>query len=890
MSWLDGLVHRLRTVIRPAAHARDLDEEMRFHLELDASHDPRDARRPHRFGNRTYYREEVRRQTWVGSFDVLRQDLSYAWRTTRRSPGFTAVVVLTLALGIGLNAATFSLLDRFYLRAPRGIEDPSTLRRMWLHHSRTADGVAFNSQSISYPTYEAIAAATGTRRDLALYATDYAMRLGTRPADPRVGVVFATASYFRVLGVRPALGRLFTADEERVGAKGSVAVVSHALWRNRLGGDSSALGTTISIGADPYTVVGVLGEGFIGLDLRAADVWLPLGSITPGWGGDRWWTNEAVNPFRVIRRSTPSLSDAEFERRATAYLREASRLKGERGDTLTAAISGPLQEARGPVRLGQDMVIATRLGGVAVIVLLIAGANVTNLLLARANRRRREMAVRLALGVSRWRLARMLTTETMLLAVLSGVAALAVGWWGASTLRTLLMPNITVWIEPAIDLRVVAFTMVVAVLAGLLAGIIPAIQASNPRLSTALESGAREGGRQRSRIRSLLVITQSALSVVLLVGAALFVRSLFNVQSLDIGFDSDRLFFGRVSFAEGESPPRAVVVSEMRDLAARLRGRPGIETVARTYMEPMMGVGYYDFYVGADSSATFGRLQPTASSVSPSFFQAVGLRMLRGRGFSGDDVENARAEVVVNDAMARLVWPGRDPLGQCMRFGARTNGCYTVVGVVETARLSSVIEQETTAQYYVPLGAIPTGEPRGTTIVVRAGSDGAASAARELQRELRRTFPTAEAVVTPMTENLEPEYRPWRLGASLFTALGILAMVVAMLGVYSTKSYGVAQRTHEFGVRVALGAQLGDVVGQVIGEGVRTVATGVALGVLLALAMGRLVSALLYGIAPRDPGVLVTVSVTLLGVAAIAALIPAWRAARADPVNALRAD
>ena len=890
MSWIDGLKHRVRTLVRPGDHARDVDDEMRFHLELDASHDPRSDPTPRRFGNRTYYREEVRQQTWLASLDVLRQDLAYAWRTTRRSPGFTAVVVLTLALGIGVNAATFSVLDRFYLRAPRGIEDPSTLRRMWISHNRTADGVPFNSQAISVPTYDAIAAATGARAELALYATDYAMRLGKRPTDPRVGVVFATASYFRVLGVRPALGRLFTEDEARVGARSTVAVVSHSFWKNRLGGDSSALGRPISIGADPYTVVGVLDERFTGLDLRAAEVWLPLGSITPGWGGERWWTNETVNPFSVIRRATPSLSDAEFDRRATAYLLEANRQKGARGDTLATATSGSLLEARGPVPLGQDMVIATRLGGVAGIVLLIAGANVINLLLARANRRRREMAVRLALGVSRWRLARMLTTETLLLAGLAGVAALLAGWWGASTLRAVLMPNIRTWSEPAIDGRVVTFTVAVTLVAGLVAGIIPAIQASNPRLSSALKASARDGGRQRSRLRGVLVITQSALSVVLLVGAALFLRSLVNVQSLDIGFDSDRLFFGRVRFADGEAPPRPVLVEQMRELAARLRGRPGVEVVARTYMEPMQAVGYYDFYVGADSGGTYGRLQPTASSVSPSFFQAVGLRMLRGRGFSGDDVENAPAEVVVNDAMARLVWPGRDPLGQCMRFGSRSSGCYTVVGVVETARLSSVIESELTAQYYVPLGRIPTGEARGTTIVVRASADGAASAARELQSELRRTFPTAESVVTPMTENLEPEYRPWRLGATLFTGLGVLAMIVAMLGVYSTTSYSVAQRTHEFGVRVALGARLGDVVRQVIGEGVRTVAVGVALGIVLALAAGRLVSALLYGVAPRDPGVLAVVSTALVTVAAFAALLPAWRAARADPVAALRAD
>ena len=307
----------------------------------------------------------------------------------------------------------------------------------------------------------------------------------------------------------------------------------------------------------------------------------------------------------------------------------------------------------------------------------------------------------------------------------------------------------------------------VTLVAGLIAGIVPAVQSSNPRLSSALRAGARDGVRHRSALRGALVVVQAAFSVVLLIGAALFVRSLENVQSLDIGFDADRLVFGRVRFAEGEAPPRAVVVAEMRDIGARLRGRPGIESVARTGMEPMQGTGYFNFYVGADSFGTYGRLQPTAATVSPSFFQTVGLRMVRGRGFSGADVERAPAEIVVNDAMAKLVWPGRDPLGQCVRFQTRDGSCYTVVGIVETARLSSVIESEPTAQYYVPLGNLPTAEARGTTIVVRASADGAAMAATEVRSALRRAFPNAEPVVTPMTTNLEPEYRPWRLGATL---------------------------------------------------------------------------------------------------------------------------
>jgi hypothetical protein len=303
----------------------------------------------------------------------------------------------------------------------------------------------------------------------------------------------------------------------------------------------------------------------------------------------------------------------------------------------------------------------------------------------------------------------------------------------------------------------------------------------------------------------------------------------------------------------------------------------------------MQGIGFLDFFIGADSSGSFGRHAPTVSHVSPEFFRAVGLRVVRGRTFGPEDAEHSPAEIVVNDAMAKLVWPGRDPIGQCVRLKKRDSPCFTVVGVVETARLTSVIEDEPAAQFYIPLGSL-TEARWGTTMIVRVRGDHFAGASVELLGALRRAFPTAESSVTSMMKNLEPEYRPWRLGASLFTALGLLAMLVAVVGIYGTVSYGVSQRTHEFGVRMALGARLGDVVRLVLGEGLRTVAVGVALGVVLALAAGRLVAAMLFGVAPRDPGVLVAVSVALLLAAGIAALLPAWRAARADPLVALRSE
>ena len=825
--------------------------------------------------------------TWLGALDVLRQDLTYVWRAITRSPGLTITIVATLALGIGVNAAVFTVLDRLYLRAPGGIEEPATLRRYWVEHFRTSQ--PFTTPGLSYRMYRAIANASGDSANVALFTTDYSLRQGKHPRDPRIRGVYATANYFPVLGARPAFGRFFSPDEDRLGSGAPVVVISHDFWTNRLGGDSAVLGQPLPIGSNVYTIIGVADPAFTGLDIQAVDVWVPLGTMSsPSWLEGPWWESPHINGFRAVQRLSPGIVEGDIVARATHAIRALQReVWAARADTQMNVYVGSIIEARGPGQAGQELIIATRLGGVAVIVLLIVCANVINLLLARAVRRRREIAVRLALGVSRARLIRLLTTEAFALAAIAGVAALLAAAWGGHLLRSLLLPDIE-WTAPALDWRVAVFTVAVAFLAGLAAGIIPAVQASSPALTGALKSGPAQGVRHKSRLRRGLLITQAALSIVLLVGSTLFIRSLQNVRSLDIGFDSGRLLFGGVTFAEGEAPPGPVIGAAMREIAQTLQSRPGVEAVARTTNQPMQAFSVMPFYSGADSLGSFGLV--TFSAVSPTFFRAAGLRMIQGQGFTGGDAEGTPAEVVVNQSMAKLVWPGGEPIGQCIRFETRESSCYTVVGVVENARRGNVIEDAPAPQFYLPLGNMPTAGWNGETIVLRMQPNATTAATAELRSALRQAFPAAEPTVTPMAENLEPEYRPWRLGARLFTAFGLLALLVTIIGVFSTVSYDVTQRTHEFGVRVALGAQVSDVLRQVIGEGVRTIAIGIVLGLMLALAAGRVIAALLYGIEPNDAGVLAGVAVMLLLIAGIATLAPAWRAARADPVIALRAD
>jgi putative ABC transport system permease protein len=891
MSWIDGLRHRLRTVLRPGAYDAELQEEMRFHEELGAEQQGDVGRARRRFGNRDYYREETRRMTWLGSLDVLRQDATYARRSITRAPALTFMIVLTLALGIGVNAATFAVLDRLYVRPPGGVTDPSSLRRLWLElHLR---GGPFTAQLMNYPQYRTIASGSGDGAEVAVYTPPGMVRLGRGVQAPKVAVKHASANYFAVLGVRPALGRFYTPDEDRLGDAAAVAVVSHAFWRSRLAADPAAIGRTIELGREVYTVIGVADRSFAGIDLQPVDVWIPLGGLR---AQPSWWETPHMYVFRAVRRARPGEVPGDFERRATVLVNNVNReLMPARPDTLMRVLDGSIIEARGPGKARQAELISTRLSGVAVIVLLIAGANVINLLLARAVRRRRETAVRVALGVSRWRLVRLLTTETLLLAAIAAIVALVAGWWGGTLLRALLLPDVA-WLGSTLDTRVAAYTVAVAIVAGLVAGIVPALQSSNPDVTTALKAGARDGLRQRSRLRTALVALQAALSVVLLVGATLFVRSLHHVQALDIGYDADRLLFGRIEFEEGAAPPAPLVEATVREVAQRLENRPGIEAVARANMEPMQGFSTERWFAGADSTESLRDHGVYFTAVSPQFFRAAGLRVLRGRGLSGYDAASAPAEVVVNEALAHLLWPAANPLGQCMRFVRRDGPCYEVVGVVENARLGYVIEERAEAQFYLPLGSLPSdGKPQpiwrtGRTLIVRTSPGAAAVAAAEMRSALQRAFPAAAATVAPMLDTLERDYRPWRLGATLFTAFGLLALLVALVGIYTTVSYSVSQRTHEFGVRVALGARVGNVLRQIVGEGMRTVAIGVVVGVALALASGRLIAALLYGIEPSDPLALLFVSLTILIVAALAALIPAWRAARVDPLAALRAE
>jgi putative ABC transport system permease protein len=823
------------------------------------------------------------------ALDVLRQDVRFAWRAVARTPGFTAMVVATLALGVGANAAMFGFLDRIFLRPPSGVSEPSGLRRLWVTSARATRMITY--QGLNYPSYLALKDAAEGTADIAFFNTDHTLRIGRDRSTAPVHAVYATSNYFGVLGVRAARGRFFSPAEDVMGAGVNVAVVSHVFWQTRLGGDPAIIGKTVTLGRTRYDVIGVMPRDFVGLDVQAADIWIPIAAF-PGrlQQGKPWYQSPTTYGSMAIVRTRPGFNDDAFAARGTVALQRVEQeLRGGRSVARLTLATGSVITARGPGNLGQEVQIATRLAGVATVVLIIACANVVNLLLARAVRRRREIAVRLALGISRLRLVRLLTTESVLLSMLAAGAAILTAWWGGGALRAILLPDIE-WIDSALDGRVALFAIGIALVAGVVAGVIPAIQASNPQLTGALKSGAREGGMHRSRLRSALVILQAAFSVVLMVAAALFVRTFQNVRGIDIGYDVQSTLMAEIRFEDGEEATDAVVAATIQDIAMRLETRRGVEAVGRSSASPMRGYGMQWFTTGYDSMGTVSSdVGPLFTPVSPGFFAASGLRLLRGRSFGHSEYGAAANEVILNEVAARALYPTREPIGQCIRFSKASGPCHTVIGIVENTNTMQLIEAKK-GQFYVPLGSHATADWTGSSIVLRVRPEAIANVKTELQRELGRAFPLGNPTILTLNENMESSYRPWRVGATLFTVFGLLALVVALVGIYSTVSYAVGQRTHEFGVRVALGAQLRDVLNQVLGEGIRVVMVGVAIGIVLSIAAGRLVQSLLFGVEASDPSAMLLASGTLLLTAILAALVPAWRAARVDPVTALRAD
>ena len=823
--------------------------------------------------------------------DTVRQDARYALRGLRREPAFTWFAVVTLALGIGANAAMFGVVDRLLVRGPDHVRDPDRLVRFTATVTRPSTGEVTHA-GLGYVVYDNFRKSGSPVFDgYAAYTSEGTFTLGRGREARVVRGGAASADFFPLLGVRVARGRFFLPDEDDTSNPAHVVVLGDALWRSRFNADTAVLGTTVYLNDEPHTVVGIAPRGFTGVQLSRVDAWIPMSlssrSVTNNW--PRAWNAQWLY---VIGRMKPGTSlDA-----ATA---EATRIHQLAYD---GPPSWPFARARigaTPIRFTVDgkesseASVAKWLMGVTLIVLLIACSNVANLLLARAIRRQGEVGVRMALGAGRRRLARLFVTESLLIAALGGAAALAVAGGISALVRTALLANVE-WTSSPVSLRVLLVAFTVTVVVGALVGLAPAAHATRVSLQSAMQRGRAQGRRWRAG--SWPTVVQATLTACLLIGAGLFLRSFHRARTVPLGFESERILVaepwwtrqGPEATREERIAARSRRNEATRRALERLQQHPAVERAAIAVGSPFgNGFGVDLFVPGFDSLPQLPGGGPFISAVTADYFDAVGTRLLRGRTFSRTEGAGTPRVTIVNATMARTLWPNEDALTKCMRIAADTMPCAPVVGVVEDAHRWSLKEQPA-MQYYIPFGQEvgfggsvfmirPRGEPR-------AFLDHAVRTIEETDAMFER------ATAWPIREKIDPLLRPWKLGATVFAMGGGLALLVAALGLYSVMSYSVAQRTHEMGVRIALGARTRSIVGMILRQGTMMAVIGVAAGIVIALLAGDRLGSLLFETSPRDVTIIGSATAVLLGAAVAASLWPALRAGRVDPIRALKAD
>ena len=893
---LSEMRYRLRALFRRPDVESELDEELRFHIDrhvekLVAAGVPHaEAQRQARiaFGGMDRIKEETRDARGVVAVETTFQDLRYALRGLRSRKAFTAGVVLTLGLGIGANATMFGVVDRLLFRAPPWLSAQNETHRVYLHTVDVSEPRI--DRNFQFARYLDLLRTTSSFSEIAAFQTRE-LPVGEGDALRELPITLASASFFDFFDARPALGRFFTAEDDSVPAGAPVVVLGYAFWQTQFGGRPDVIGEQLRLDRGVSTIIGVAPEHFVGMsDQGVPAAYIPITSYAfsvrgPNYSGSYNWSW-----LEMIVRRKPGVSLAAAESDLTRAFQESWRSAAEFDPgwgTVEAAQPrgelGPVQMARGP-QAGRDSKVATWISGVALIVLLVACANVANLLLSRAVSRRREIAMRLALGVSRGRLLRQLLIESLLLASLGGAAGLAIAQWGGAGLRLMFLPAD----YPAsvlTDGRTLLFAALVTLIAAVLTGMVPALHAGRTDLAGALKAGARNDSYQRSRTGTALLVFQAALSVVLLVGAGLFVRSLHNVREFRLGYDVEPVLFASAN-------PRGVRLeeAEQRALTARMlevaQTTPGVTHATLAASVPFWtneGRGLY--VAGVDTVGKLGTFVLQAGS--PDYFATLGTRVLRGRAFDETDLENSPPVVVVSEGMARALWPRSEAIGQCIRIGADTMPCTTVIGVAEEMRVRSLAaEREYT--YFLPAAQLP--EPMDPQLFVRV-SGAPEQYMQSLRRRLQSEMPGAAYVnVVPLSELVDPNLRAWQFGATMFVAFGGLALVLAAIGLYSMIAYGVAQRTRELGVRLALGASGGNIIRLIVTSGLRLVVAGLVIGGVIALWAAPWMQELMFDASPRDPLVYSSVAAVLLGVAVAASVAPALRALRLDPNVALRAD
>ena len=808
-------------------------------------------------------------------------DVRHSLRGLLRSPGFFAMAVITLALGIGANTAIFSMVNGILFR-PLPVRDADRLVVI----STKFENIPYFMEA-SYMNYKDILDRSETLEDAVAWEPGIP-GMATETFAVKTTGIAVTSNFFTFFGIQPSAGRFFEEhDDDAQGARPEI-VLGHSFWQSRFGADAGVLGSTIRLNDNPFTIVGVMPEGFSGTEFPfVPEFYAPMSMlerIGAGYRASRTNTN-----FRVMGRLKPGVTadqaQAEIDLLAAGLIEEHP----DQLDGMTLHVI-PELKARPEPAIHQIMpVIAMLFLGMVSLVLLIACANIANLVLARGLGRRREMSVRAALGATRGRLARQLITESLLVASMGGALGLGSAAWASGWLEAMRPPtDLPMVFDYSMDVRVFAFAAVATVLTGLLFGLLPALQASRPDLHGAMKEGGRGSseGRGGRRVRSALVVSEFAVAAVLLVVAGLFVRSLDNAKEIDLGFEPEQTLLATVSpDAAGYDQEESARLLER--LLERARELPGVTHAAAAATVPF-GYNYdgMELYPEGRTPAPDERMDGSLmTDVTTGYFQTVRTPVLRGRVFTDDDDANAPKVAIVNEKLAEMFWPGEDPLGKRMMTG-QEGETYEVVGLVPTGKYQMLAEDD------MPFLFVPWKQRRSAEMIFYLRTAGPpanlAGAFRDLVRDADASVPVSSVYAFDHFVYEGKGLMPFRMGAALMAAFAVLGLALAAVGVFGALSYFVSSRTNEIGVRMALGADRASVMRMVLGSGAKLAAIGVAFGLAGAAASAHLVAPLLLDVSPTDPLTYAVVAAFLAAVTVTACYLPARRAMRQDPVTALR--
>jgi predicted permease len=802
------------------------------------------------------------------------------------------IAVLCLALGIGAVSTIFGIVDSLFFRPPPGVSSAATLVRPYI--IRKTGSIQGTGEATSYPEYLDLRDNARSLSGVAAFA-NVSLSVGEGGDASSAEGMLVSQSYFNVLGVKPAAGRFFVPEEDKGPGSPPAVVLSHAFWQQKFGGDRSAVGKTLLIAGRSWQIVGVAPPRFRGLDAGQPDLWLPFTQAAHLGYDEDMLANRWSIWLRIVGRLAPGVTRARAQAEIKSIVWHVAE-SNPSFDPHPEVVLGPIFAARGPSPSMQAR-IARWLAVAAMFVLTIACANAANLLLARAATRRREIAIRLSVGASRGRVVRQLLVESLLLAGLAAVLGMLIALWATDLVPVTGLPPLGLFARG----RVLGFTVAVGTLCGLFFGIVPALWATRADLASVMKEGVREGVDRRSRLRAAFMIVQVALAVVLLTGAGLFVHSLRNVQDVNVGWDIRPLLHGSVDLGSTGLSDSAAVTFPARALD-RLRAVPGIVDASLIQGIPlsgsMMSMGYTipgsavpargTHPQGATTSASTSH--PITWMVGSHFFSTMGIPLRAGRDFTDGDRLGSMPVAIVDETFARREWPGKSALGECIELGNRKQPtCYTVVGISANANLVS-LEVQDFPEFFLPIAQYPGSSTRYQAFLIRTAGTPThmTSAVRAALNELQPNLPYIELQTLP--DILRPILQPRRLGASIFAVFGALALLLAAIGLYGVIAYGVAQRTHEMGIRLALGARPRDVVRLVVRQGVVLSVAGLVIGIAGALVAARLLKSLLFGVSTLDPATFAGVVLLLAAAATLASWIPARRATQVDPMVALRSE